>query len=110
MALALGRKTAIERLAGFLASLVGSEAVVSAEVYLPLTRAELTDHLDLTVETVSRNTTRLKKMRLIGDDCGDRPCIFDCGTQRAIAEGQALEGDPSRPGRHAAARRPFEAP
>lgn len=92
LALALGRKTAIERLAGFLLSLVGSEAVVSAEVHLPLTRAELADHLGLTFETVSRNTTRLKKMRLIGDDYGDRLRIFDCGTLRDIAEGRAPEG------------------
>ena len=95
LALALGRKTAIERLATFLLSLVGSEAVVSAEVHLPLTRAELADHLGLTVETVSRNTTRLKKMRLIGDDYGDRLRIFDCQTLRDIAEGRALDGDPS---------------
>ncbi len=67
--LLLGRKTAQEKVASFLLLLVrrnrmvgcahhGAPALVSFE--LPLTRADMADYLGLTIETVSRQLTKMR--------------------------------------------------
>lgn len=72
--LLLGRKTAAEKVASFLYMLAkrsamigckhfGSGDVVSFE--LPLTRADMADYLGLTIETVSRQLTKLKTAHII---------------------------------------------
>lgn len=72
--LLLGRKTAEEKVASFLHMLArrslmigckhtGPSGVASFE--LPLTRADMADHLGLTIETVSRQLTRLKTANVI---------------------------------------------
>ncbi|MEC9368283.1 MAG: Crp/Fnr family transcriptional regulator [Pseudomonadota bacterium] len=67
--LLLGRKTAQEKVASFLmllanrASNVGcshSDELHFAQFHLPLTRADMADYLGLTLETVSRQMTRLR--------------------------------------------------
>ena len=66
--LLLGRKTAQERIASFLLSLRGRDPMRPPrddEVRLPMTRAEIADYLGLTIETVSRVLTRLKKSGVI---------------------------------------------
>lgn len=66
--LLLGRKTAQERIASFLLSLRGRDPMRPPrddEVHLPMTRAEIADYLGLTIETVSRVLTRLKKSDII---------------------------------------------
>ncbi len=69
---ALGRKTASERVAHFLyliAMHVDPEAELeedsSIEFELPLTRADIADFLGLTIETVSRQITKLRKAGII---------------------------------------------
>lgn len=60
----LGRKSAREKLATFLEMLVRRsrvEAAVVPEVALPLTREEVANFLGLTLETVSRQLSSLKK-------------------------------------------------
>ncbi|PWV98954.1 Crp/Fnr family transcriptional regulator [Hoeflea marina] len=63
--LTLGRKTASEKVASFLlliATHVDPESELdSAEFELPLTRSDIADFLGLTIETVSRQLTRLRK-------------------------------------------------
>lgn len=72
--LLLGRKTAEEKVASFLYMLArrslltgcGHKGVPEAAVCdLPLTRADMADYLGLTIETVSRQLTRLKTSNVI---------------------------------------------
>jgi CRP/FNR family transcriptional regulator, anaerobic regulatory protein len=68
--LLLGRKCSYKRVAGFL--LMMARRVPQAEtgqdtvhIELPFTRAEMADYLGLTLETVSRQFSRLKEKRII---------------------------------------------
>lgn len=72
--LLLGRKTAEEKVASFLlmlakrSLLMGCQHTAPAEkatFELPLTRADMADFLGLTIETVSRQLTRLKTANVI---------------------------------------------
>ncbi len=66
--LLLGRKTALERVASFLVSLSDRHAGrgrPATPLRLPMTRGEIADYLGLTIETVSRAFTRLRKEGLI---------------------------------------------
>ncbi len=66
--LLLGRKTAVERLASFLADLAARDRRAGGAgriIQLPMTRAEIADYLGLTTETVSRVTSRLKTRGVI---------------------------------------------
>ncbi|MCB2052752.1 MAG: Crp/Fnr family transcriptional regulator [Geminicoccaceae bacterium] len=64
--LLLGRKTAKERLASFLLSLAGRLEVAAGDrLALPMTRSDIADFLGLTIETVSRTFTVLRKEGLL---------------------------------------------
>lgn len=71
--LLLGRKSAEEKVASFLLNIVdrlkpelGAGRAEGARTYLlPLTRGQIADVLGLTIETVSRQMTRLKNMGVI---------------------------------------------
>jgi CRP/FNR family transcriptional regulator len=73
LAVTLGRRTAREKVASFLVSLGRRQRTVRKVdvpqsplvIALPLTRADIADHLGLTIETVSRQLTRLRKDGLI---------------------------------------------
>lgn len=62
--LLLGRKTAMERLASFLLRLSDRAVAIGRPgnpIPLPMTRSEIADYLGLTIETVSRSMTKLRK-------------------------------------------------
>ncbi len=70
--LLLGRKTAREKIASFLCILARREAALhqqpkagSITIDLPLTREELADYLGLTLETVSRQISALRREGLV---------------------------------------------
>ena len=63
-----GRRGAIERVVNFLLAFSrrnGENGHDSPRVDLPMTRTDIGDFLGLSVETVSRTFTKLKKLRLI---------------------------------------------
>ncbi|MGI9351344.1 MAG: Crp/Fnr family transcriptional regulator [Rhizobiaceae bacterium] len=90
--LTLGRKTAIEKVASFLLLIVvhidpETEVVDgNMEIELPLKRSDIADFLGLTIETVSRQLTNLRKKGVI--DINDRKSveIINPGRLKKIAE------------------------
>lgn len=67
----LGRKTALERVASFFVGSSGGGAV-EATIDLPVTRCEIADHLGLTVETVCRAISTLRRMGVVDGAGGHR--------------------------------------
>lgn len=71
--LLLGRKTAIERIASFLLSWAEQQQLCAGgklpkpntRLHLPLSRTDLADYLGLTIETVSRSLSSLKRDQYI---------------------------------------------
>ncbi len=69
--LTLGRKTAVEKVAGFLHFVAtrmdpeNAEATSSLLIDLPLSRSDIADFLGLTIETVSRQITKLRNAGVI---------------------------------------------
>ena len=86
--LLLGRKTASERVATFLLSLGEREERRGARhdmIELPMPRDDIGDYLGLTVETVSRTFTRLRKSGLLALDGAHRINILDRDGLRTLA-------------------------
>jgi len=87
--LLLGRKTALERIASFLllqAARMKARGMAENPVLLPMTRAEVGDYLGLTIETVSRCFTRLRKLDVIGLPAPDRVQIRQFEQLRTLSE------------------------
>ena len=76
--LTLGRKTAQERVAGFIHSVAkrsgSTQADGSVHVAIPISRREMADYLGLTIETVSRQVTALRAASVITFADGKRDC------------------------------------
>jgi len=88
--LLLGRKTAREKVASFLLQL--SRRSVKAgksdsPVALPMSRADIADYLGLTIETVSRTFTQLKRDDIIGLPASGHAVVSDWDALRELAEG-----------------------
>lgn len=88
--LLLGRKTARERIASFLLDLPAHDPMregPEGHVRLPMTRTEIADFLGLTIETVSRELTRLKTTGVIRLLSLHELRILQPGRLQAQAEG-----------------------
>ena len=87
--LLLGRKAAQERVATFLLQLADRasrrEDGDGSVVHLPMSRSDIGDYLGLTIETVSRSITRLKKLGAIELPGAHHVRIADRGQLMQIA-------------------------
>ena len=92
--LLLGRKSAREKIASFLLGLadrINGEKTLE----LPMSRADMADHLGLTIETVSRTVTQLQREKLIDLPSSRRVIIL-----RNVAALRQLDaGDSETPAR-----------
>jgi CRP/FNR family transcriptional regulator len=95
--LLLGRKSASEKVASFLMLVAensrqvgcgGSDAETSAKFDLPLTRTEIADYLGLTIETVSRQLSRLRAQGAIRLDGPRTVIVPNLGRLAEAAEQQ----------------------
>jgi CRP-like cAMP-binding protein len=84
----LGRQTAKERVASFLL-LIGerSDAEEGLAFDLPMGRQDIADYLGLTIETVCRVLTDLKRAKVIGLPSTNQVVINDMEELRDLAEG-----------------------
>jgi CRP/FNR family transcriptional regulator, anaerobic regulatory protein len=85
----IGKLRSTERVAHFLVEiyeLYASRGVDTDPLILHLTRQEIADYLGLTLETVSRSFSRLRRMRVIGLVRGDAVAILDEYRLAAIAK------------------------
>jgi len=83
--LLLGRKTAAERVASFLLLMTDQQG--SEEISVPMCRNDIADYLGLTVETVCRTLTELKRSELIELPTHGRIVIRDREELQALAAG-----------------------
>lgn len=90
--LALGRKTATEKLATLLVSFAGTKGIASAgddgskTVEIVLSRSEIADFLGLTIETVSREFTKLRNSGIIRINPGHEIVVDDLAALEAASE------------------------
>ncbi|WP_173977735.1 helix-turn-helix domain-containing protein [Magnetospirillum sp. UT-4] len=88
--LLLGRKTAREKVATFLLKLsrrAQVQGLPASPVALPMSRADIADYLGLTIETVSRTFTQLKKDGIIGLPASGHVVLTDEAGLKELAEG-----------------------
>ncbi len=88
--LLLGRKTAREKIASFLLMLSGRavrRGQMGDPVSVPMTRADIGDFLGLTIETVSRTFTQLRKSGMIALLPGGKVRLEDRSRLEEMAEG-----------------------
>jgi CRP/FNR family transcriptional regulator len=88
--LLLGRKTAREKVATFLVKLAGRAVKMglpASPVALPMSRSDIADYLGLTVETVSRTFTQLKRDNIIGLPSSGHCVLNDWDALKEMAEG-----------------------
>lgn len=89
--LTLGRKNAIEKVASFILMLVThidpekGSVVSDIEIGLPLKRADIADYLGLTIETVSRQVTNLRKAGVISVNDRKSIVVIDSNKLESIA-------------------------
>jgi CRP-like cAMP-binding protein len=83
----LNRRSAIEKLAAFILELHHRQGECGT-VEIPLSRTDIADFLGLTIETVSRNLTKLKTKRIIELPQVHSLVIVDLDCLEALAAGE----------------------
>lgn len=87
----LGRKSAAERVASFLNALMDRNSTRTGpchQIKLPMSRADIADFLGLTIETVSRCFTALRKTGIIALDGSHTVIVRDAAALRAQSLGK----------------------
>ena len=85
----LGCKTAMEKLASFLIAIMDRQSDQNGcqKCFdLPMKRCDIADFLGLTIETVSRNLTQLRKLGIIDLPTTQRVCVNKPNMLRELAE------------------------
>ena len=81
--LLLGRKSALEKIAAFILDLA-ERCHADRLIELPMSRADIADHLGLTIETVSRSFAQLAQKRIIGLPTHRSILLRDIGALREL--------------------------
>lgn len=92
--LSLGRKSALEKLSTFLLRISRRnkrEHRNECALFLPMKRSEIADYLGMTIETVSRSLTKLKKLNVIYLDGNNHVQIVELSKLEAMALGNAKQ-------------------
>lgn len=87
--LTLGRKSALERVCSFLLERVRKQHTRGEDVLridLPMTRTDIADYLGLTIETVSRNFSKLKMTGIIDLPHSGEVIVRDMDALESMAE------------------------
>lgn len=85
--LLLGRQTAMERVASFLLSLKERMGADETELFdISMSRQDVADHLGLTIETVCRVLSKLRRSRVIAIPNLHQLRVYDTDGLRALAE------------------------
>ncbi|MEE9334610.1 MAG: helix-turn-helix domain-containing protein [Granulosicoccaceae bacterium] len=87
----LGKKSAMEKLSTFLLRIsqrTETHGQLSNTINLPMKRGEIGDYLGLTIETVSRNFTKLKRSKVIELVSNSEVRINDIDALMELAEGK----------------------
>ncbi|MFK8252392.1 helix-turn-helix domain-containing protein [Ancylobacter terrae] len=84
-ALVLGRMSALERVAFFLVRLAPTARTERSTLHLSMTRQEIADFLGLTLETVSRAFSEMKRRGLVALLRADEVRIEDSGSVARLA-------------------------
>lgn len=84
----LGRQTAKERVVSFILALAERKGVTNGGMLdVPMSRQDIADYLGLTIETVCRTISDLKRARLIAIPSRTQIVLHDIQKLRDIAEG-----------------------
>jgi CRP-like cAMP-binding protein len=84
----LGRQTAKERVASFLLHIAErSDAEEGLAFELPMSRQDIADYLGLTIETVCRMLSELKRERIIAIPSSGQVVLSDMDALQALTEG-----------------------
>ncbi|HLI14322.1 MAG TPA: helix-turn-helix domain-containing protein [Alphaproteobacteria bacterium] len=91
--LLLGRKSAEEKIASFLLMLARSHSLGDEEnvLEIPMGRDDIADYLGLSIETVSRTLTKLKRAGIIALPMSSRVVLQDRGRLEELAGGEFAE-------------------
>ena len=85
--LTLGRKCALEKVASFLLALAEPSQQTGETIPLPVTRGDMADYLGLTLETVSRALSRMRRDGVLDFPSVDRVQFLDLERLEEIATG-----------------------
>jgi CRP-like cAMP-binding protein len=84
----LGRQTAKEKVASFLVMLIERQGAENSRLAVPMSRQDIADYLGLTIETVCRVLSSMKREKLIDIPGLHELTIRDSNALYALAEGE----------------------